>query len=132
MENQRNRSSIFCFSLSWSHTVDRMLNLSQICGKNHLSLLNKVLKIRVDNRACALKYHLIKSESAKLHVHPGWWHFSVYEKKDSTTRNFTVQTLQFRSPPFKATLSSYWAGSVLLLHSTTQSCLTNPVKQGLS
>ena len=31
----------------------------------------------MNNRACALKYHLIKSKSPKLHVHPFGWHFSV-------------------------------------------------------
>ena len=34
------------------------------------------------------------------------------EKKDSTTRNFTVQTLLFRCPSFNSTLSANLAGSV--------------------
>ena len=37
----------------------------------------------------------------------------LHKKKDSTNGNFTLQTLMFRSPSYKSTLSSYLASSVL-------------------
>ena len=42
----------------------------------------------------------------------------LYKKEDSSTWNFTVQTLLFKIPSFRLTISSYWTSSVEHLKAT--------------
>ena len=82
-----------------------------------LSTSSYTYKLSVLNQGgLALKYHFIKSESPNLHVHPG---FNAIQCMWYYVRNMILllgtllyKPPQFRSPPFKSTLSAYWAGSV--------------------
>ena len=86
----------------------RYLHTAKLGVENYGELLN--------HRTCALKYYLTKSKSPNPLLHFGWWPSASFnnalKRSPHSSWNFTVQTLLFRSPPLKSTLSLYWAGSV--------------------